>query len=99
MRKILIGAAACLLLAACGKADKQADALDQAASQSDPAAAAELHNQADVIRDSGDSSNVADAESPAQNALQAAGNAAAADPTLRSQPEGKPIDRQTGLTR
>lgn len=97
--------AACLIagaltLSGCGKGNKQADALDNAAAQSDPAAAAELHNQADAIRDRGaNGSNVAAPGSPAQDALQAAGNAAAANPTPAARPADRPIDRQTGLTR
>lgn len=96
MRKAILIGVACMAMAACSKGDQQADALDQAASQSDPAAAAELHNQADAIRDGGDGSNVADPNSPAQNALQSAGNAAAAAP---GQPGTRAVDPQTGLTR
>jgi hypothetical protein len=76
--------AACLLMAGCshereqnGSGNDQASALDNAAQQSDPAAAKELRNQADEIRADGNDSNMAAPGSPAQNALQAAGNAAA----------------------
>ena len=99
MRKTMTISILCLALAACGKSDKQADALDRAASQSDPAAAAELRNQADAIRGSTDASNVADPNSPAQGALQAAGNAAAAKPVPAAGPKQAPVDSQTGLTR
>ena len=86
---------ACLSLAACSKGDQQADALDRAASQSDPAAAAELRNQADAIRDGGGGSNVADPNSPAQNALQSAGNAAAGS----GGPHASADDTQAGANR
>lgn len=72
---ILLGG---LALAACGKGEDTAKALDNAAAQSDPAAAAALNNQAEAIRDS-DSDVDGDLSAPnsaAQNALQAAGNAA-----------------------
>lgn len=62
-----------LMLAGCGRsaADNAADQLENAARQSDPAAAGVLANAADSIRER--DSGSADAE--AQNALQAAGNA------------------------
>ncbi|MBW8910654.1 MAG: hypothetical protein JF564_01870 [Sphingomonas sp.] len=67
-----------LLLAACGKSagDRTADQLDNAAEQSDPAAAAVLSNAADNLRENDPASPAADA----QNALQAAGNAQAEQP-------------------
>jgi hypothetical protein len=95
MRKIMTIGATCLALAACSKGAQQADALDRAASQSDPTAAAELRNQADTIRDGSDGSNVADPNSPAQNALQSAGNAAAGS----GGPHANTADAQAGTTR
>jgi hypothetical protein len=80
----------CLLLAACARRDSQAEQLDRAASQSDPAAAAELHNQADAIRESGSDANVADPASPAQAAMQSAGNAAAGNAAGTASNETKP---------
>lgn len=86
MRRAIPLIAACLFLGACHNSDQpgqgnasQADALDNAAQQSDPAAASVLRNEADDIRSNGTDANVADPNSPAQNALQAAGNAAAAN--------------------
>jgi hypothetical protein len=78
--------AACLLLAACERKNSQARQLDRAASQSDPAAAAELHNRADAIRENGSEANVADRGSPAQAAMQSAGNAAAQNPSNAARP-------------
>ena len=86
MRHILPFLTLCLLATGCGRGEKQAAALDRAAEQSDPAAAAELRNQADAIRSSDSDANVADPNSPAQNALQTAGNAAARSPSNVSQP-------------
>jgi hypothetical protein len=100
--KAVFAACLCLTaftLAGCGKGNKQADALDNAAAQSDPAAAAELHNQADAIRESGSNGDVAAADGPAQNALQAAGDAAAANLAPASRPANQPTDKTTGLTR
>lgn len=97
---LLIGAAG---LSGCSKGNKQADALDKAAAQSDPAAAAELRNQADAIRDSDTNgaagANLAAPGSPAQEALQAAGDAAANNHDPAARPANQSIDRQTGLTR
>jgi len=65
-------------LAACSRqpAGQQdpADALDNAARQSDPQAASELHNAADAARDMNISENISDPDSFAQNSLQTAGN-------------------------
>lgn len=75
--------AAFLGLAACGgggqsQAENTAEALDQAAEQSDPAAAEVLENAADAVREGNGS---------AQQALQNAGNAqAAAVPQPRQTP-------------
>jgi hypothetical protein len=82
-------------LGGCGSGHKQADALDRAADQSDPTAAAQLHNEADAIRDTGAEGNVSDAGSPAQAALQNAGNAAAATPPAAQTP-ARPTNTQTG---
>jgi hypothetical protein len=86
MRRVIPLLAGCLMVAACGstngqsgQGNDQAAALDNAAQQSDPAAAAELRNQADDIRAGGAEGNLADANSSAQDALQSAGNAAAAN--------------------
>lgn len=83
MRISIALAAACLMVSACGSnggqatgGNDQAGALDNAATQSDPAAAAELREQADAIRNSGSEADMADPNSPAQNALQSAGAAA-----------------------
>jgi hypothetical protein len=67
-------AAAFLILAACGggsPADQTADKLEEAAEQSDPAAAAALENAASDMREGETGTN-------AQEALQQAGNAQAA---------------------
>jgi hypothetical protein len=82
-------AAAFLILAACGggsPADQTADKLEEAAEQSDPAAAAALENAAADMRDGEGSGN-------AQEALQQAGNAQAATvqpqqapPSMQAQP-------------
>ena len=82
-------AAALLLLAACGgesKADRTADRLEEAAEQSDPAAAAALENSAERIREGESDMN-------AQQAMQQAGNAQAetvlpqeAPPSMQAQP-------------
>ncbi|WP_420138853.1 hypothetical protein [Sphingomonas sp.] len=94
MRAIPPILALCLALAACGSGstgagptNDQAGALDNAAQQSDPAAAAELRNQADDLRAEGTEGNVADPNSRAQQALQSAGNAAAANPANATTPQ------------
>jgi N-acetylglucosamine kinase-like BadF-type ATPase len=79
-------AAALLVLAACGggEAEKSADRLEEAAEQSDPAAAEVLQNAADEVS----AGNMS-----AQEAMQAAGNAQAqtvggqaAPPSMQAQP-------------
>ena len=68
-------------LAACGQqsqAENNAEALENAAEQSTPEAAAVLENRADQIRDQNVTAPVDAAGSPAQQALQEAGNAQAA---------------------
>ena len=82
-------AAAFLLLSACGgggQADQTADKLEEAAEQSDPAAAAALENSAESIREGESGAN-------AQEAMQDAGNAQAetvqpqqAPPSMQAQP-------------
>jgi hypothetical protein len=82
-------AAALLVLAACGsggQADQTADKLEEAAEQSDPAAAAALENSAQSIREGESAANE-------QEALQEAGNAQAATvqpqqapPSMQAQP-------------
>ena len=79
-----------LSLAACGKGSEQARALDRAADQADPAAAAAMHNEADAIRASGSDANLSDPNSPAQAAMANAGAAAAGTPA------GTPKDRSFG---
>ena len=70
-----------LMLAACGgqqsASENTADQLDAAAEQSTPEAAAVLENQADSIRDRNAAAPAGQPGSPAQNALQDAGNAQA----------------------
>ena len=91
MRKAF--AAACLAavpLAACGgggsRADNAADRLEQAADQSTPEAADVLDNAADRLR----SGNVADEDAAVQGALQAAGNAQAANVATPAMRAGAP---------
>lgn len=86
MRHVLL-VAGLLGLAACKPHNAQADALDNAAAQATPAAAAEMRNQADAIRASGSTAPLADPNAPAQNAMAAAGQAAADAP---SSAPGKP---------
>ena len=84
-------AAALLVLSACGgggQADQAADKLEEAAEQSDPAAAAVLENAAEDIRD-----GTAAPGNAAQQAMQQAGNAQAetvqpqqAPPSMQAQP-------------
>jgi hypothetical protein len=89
-RPALLLPAAILLLAGCGSASQNpsenaADQLEEAAGQSDPAAAEVLQNQADAVREG---------KASAQNAMQDAGNAQAATvqtpsavpPSMQAQP-------------
>ena len=70
-----------LVLAACGRptpADNAADQLENAAEQSDPAAAAVLDNEADAIRDNGAAvGGSSDPDGPVQQAMKNAGEAQA----------------------
>jgi hypothetical protein len=71
-------AAALLLLTSCGgggQAEATAEKLEEAAEQSDPAAAEVLENAADEIRDGNSASPAAAPGSEAQQAMEAAGNA------------------------
>jgi hypothetical protein len=76
--------AAFLGLAACSgeqsQSENTADALENAAEQSTPEAAAVLENEADRIREQNVTAPIDAPGSPAQNALQAAGNAQAGAP-------------------
>jgi hypothetical protein len=67
--------AATALLSACGS--NSSSKLEEAAEQSDPAAANVLLDQANALEGQGDSGSLSDPNSPAQQALEAAGNAAA----------------------
>ena len=72
---ILAASAAAAALTACGgngnAVENAADELDNAAEQSDPAAAAVLENRADQVREQ-------NSTAPAEGALEAAGNAQSA---------------------
>lgn len=77
-------AIALAILAACSgqssnnsAAEAQADNLDNAAEQSTPAAAAELHDQADAIRDNGATGAPGQPGSSTQQAMDKAGAAQA----------------------
>ncbi|WP_419825053.1 hypothetical protein [Sphingomonas sp.] len=77
MRRVVLPVfLACLSLAACNKGNAQADALDNAATQADPAAADVMRNEADAIRENGSDANLSAAGSPVQDAMANAGNAA-----------------------
>ena len=92
-------AAALLFLCACGgggqnQAEATAEKLEEAAEQSDPAAAEVLENAADEVRDGNAAAPASDGNSQAQQALEAAGNAQAgtvprpqsAPPSMQAQP-------------
>jgi hypothetical protein len=70
-----------LALAGCGdnSSGDTADRLEEAANQSDPAAAAVLENAAEAADQQDDSSSLSEPGSLAQNALQQAGQAQTAD--------------------
>lgn len=86
-RKVRVGAVLLFLaLAACGRqtpADKTADQLDQAAEQSDPAAADVLENRADAIR-ANETASPSTLNMAVQNAMESAGNS-----------QARTVDRQT----
>jgi hypothetical protein len=76
----VLALAAGLGLAACGQqspAENTAAALENAAEQSTPEAAAVLENQADQIREQNVAAPIGEPGSPGQQAMQAAGNAQA----------------------
>ncbi len=77
MRLPVLPFTAALALAACSPGSKQADALDNAAAQADPAAAQAMHNEADRIRATGNDADLSDPNSAAQQAMGNAGQAAA----------------------
>jgi|GEM_PF-2987852 hypothetical protein len=90
-------AAALLLLCACGgggQAEATAEKLEEAAEQSDPAAAQVLENAAEEIREGNSTAPSGAPGSEAQQAMEAAGNAQAATlprpqpapPSLQAQP-------------
>lgn len=92
-----LSVAALLVLSACGgggQADATADKLEEAAEQSDPAAAQVLENAADEVRDQGAAAPAGQPGSAAQQAMEEAGNAQAATvpgpqpapPSLQAQP-------------
>jgi hypothetical protein len=68
---------AAIALSACGSHSPQADALDNAAKQADPAAADVMRNEADQIRADGNDGTLADPNGAAQQAMGAAGAATA----------------------
>jgi hypothetical protein len=73
-------AAAAFALAACGgqsEADNTAAALEEAAGQSTPEAAAVLENAADQIQEQNVTAPISEPGSPGQQAMQAAGQAQA----------------------
>ena len=84
--------AAALGLSACGeqsRSENTAEALENAAEQSTPEAAAVLENQADQIRDQNVTAPIDAPGSPAQQALQEAGNAQAAAKAAPAAPPAK----------
>jgi hypothetical protein len=91
--------AAALSLAACGgqsQAENTASALEEAAEQSTPAAAAVLENAADEIREQNVTAPIGQPGSPGQKAMEAAGNAQvkakaapAAPPSQGAKPHAK----------
>ena len=94
MKAALPAIAALFALAACGQstpAENSAEALENAASQSDPAAAAVLENAADEVREQNTQTPPGAPGSAAQNAMQEAGNAQAATVAQsEAQPQGQP---------
>jgi hypothetical protein len=93
-------AIALLMLAACSghssndsAADAQADNLDNAAEQSTPAAADELHNQADAIRENGASGAPGQPGSSTQQAVDKAAKAQD-DATQAPVPGAAPLPKQ-----
>lgn len=88
-------------LAACGgagsPAEKNAEQLEKAASQSDPTSAAVLENAADEIRANDDATPLGTPGSTAQNALDQAANASAATTgDTRTRTDATPADAAAG---
>ena len=79
MKAAIPALAALCLLAACGggqsPAETTADNLEEAADQSDPAAAEVLDNAAEAVRETEGTGVPASPDAMAQNAMAAAGNA------------------------
>ena len=78
---LILASVAVLGLSACGQqsqAENTAAALENAAAQSTPEAAAVLENQAEAIREQNISAPISEPGSPGQQAMQEAGNAQAA---------------------
>jgi hypothetical protein len=85
--------AAALGVAGCGQqsqAENTAEALDEAAEQSTPEAAAVLENRADQIRDQNVTAPIDAPGSPAQQAMQEAGNAQVSGQTAPPSQGAKP---------
>lgn len=78
--KAALALAGAAMLAACSQSDEQADRLENAAAQSDPAAAEVLRNEAAAIREGDTNTNLSDPSSPAQGALANGGEAQLATP-------------------
>ena len=84
--------AAALGLAACGgqsQAENTASALEEAAEQSTPEAAAVLENAADEVREQNVTAPIGQPGSPGQKAMEAAGKAQAA-PKAKAAPAAPP---------
>jgi hypothetical protein len=93
--RFIIPLAAALALAACGQGHSQADQLDNAANQADPAAAAVMHNEADEIRANGSDTDLSAGNGAVQQAMQNAGVAAADAPSPYS-PSPEPASSPAG---
>jgi len=81
VKTVSLSLAAVLLLSACHKSESPAEnaaaQLENAADQSDPAAAAVLDNEADALRANGTTpGNAADPNGAVQSAMENAGSAA-----------------------
>ena len=74
-RLIPLMSAVSLLATACHSGASQADQLDNAANQADPAAANVMRNEAGQIRENGSDANLSAPSSPVQSAMQNAGEA------------------------
>lgn len=90
MKQLTAAALLASALAACGSqspAENSAQALENAAAQSTPEAAAVLENAADAVRESDSAAPPGAPGSPVQNALERAGKAQAAP---KAKPAGPP---------